>query len=154
MALMGTAGERVSAQRMYDLGIVTELVPYERLMERAREIADIVMQMSPVTTRLLLEGAWRMRDQAIGVSEASRWAHDQQRERGLRESFRCGEGICGVDVIAPVDARGIEGFDDGEHQVPVPGHRNPRDGIGYRNAIEFLLERVHDHPTVCDLVAS
>ena len=92
MALMGTAGERVSAQRMYDLGIVTELVPYERLMERAREIADIVMQMSPVTTRLLLEGAWRMRDQSIGVSEASRWAHDQQRERGLRESEDAKEG--------------------------------------------------------------
>ena len=92
MALMGTAGERVSAQRMYDLGLVTEIVPYEQLLERAREIADIVMQMSPLVTRLLLEGAWRMRDGSLGPSESSRWAHDEQQARGLRDSEDATEG--------------------------------------------------------------
>ncbi len=103
MALMGTAGERVSAQRMYDLGIVTELVPQERLLERAHEIADIVLQMSPLATRLLLEGAWHMRDRSVGPAEAGKRAHDLQRERGLRESADAKEGpLAFVEKRRPV----------------------------------------------------
>jgi enoyl-CoA hydratase/carnithine racemase len=50
VALMGKH-ERLSAQRAYDLGLVTELVAPERLMERAWEVADIVNLNAPLAVR-------------------------------------------------------------------------------------------------------
>ncbi len=50
MALMGTQ-ERLSAQRAYDLGLVTELVEPERLMDRAWEIAEMVNRNAPLAVR-------------------------------------------------------------------------------------------------------
>src|SRR4051794_5954580 len=41
MALMGKH-ERMSAQRAYDLGLVSEVVEHDKLMERATELAGIV----------------------------------------------------------------------------------------------------------------
>ena len=43
--------ERVSAQRAYDLGLVSEVVEHERLLERAREIAGIVNRNAPLAVR-------------------------------------------------------------------------------------------------------
>ena len=43
--------ERLSAQRAYDLGLVTELVPPERLAERAREIATLINRNAPLAVR-------------------------------------------------------------------------------------------------------
>jgi enoyl-CoA hydratase/carnithine racemase len=50
LALMGKQ-ERLSAQRAYDLGLVTELVAPGRLMERAWEIADLVNRNAPLAVR-------------------------------------------------------------------------------------------------------
>jgi enoyl-CoA hydratase/carnithine racemase len=50
IALMGKQ-ERLSAQRAYDLGLVTELVAPERLMERAWEIAELVNRNAPLAVR-------------------------------------------------------------------------------------------------------
>jgi enoyl-CoA hydratase/carnithine racemase len=50
MAIMGKQ-ERLSAQRAYDLGLVTELVPGEKLMERAWEIAGLVNHNAPLAVR-------------------------------------------------------------------------------------------------------
>lgn len=50
MALMGKH-ERLSAQRAYDIGLVTEVVPSDKLMERAWEIADIVNRNAPLAVR-------------------------------------------------------------------------------------------------------
>ncbi|GAB2851173.1 enoyl-CoA hydratase/isomerase family protein [Actinocorallia aurea] len=50
MALMGRH-ERLGAQRAYDLGLVSELVPAERLPERAREIAATVNRNAPLAVR-------------------------------------------------------------------------------------------------------
>src|SRR4029077_7659072 len=47
MALMGKH-ERMSAQRAYDLGMISEVVEHDRLLERAQEIADIVHSNSPL----------------------------------------------------------------------------------------------------------
>src|SRR5260370_9569422 len=41
MALMGKH-ERMSAQRAYELGLISEVVEHDRLLERAHEIPDIV----------------------------------------------------------------------------------------------------------------
>jgi enoyl-CoA hydratase/carnithine racemase len=50
MALMGKH-ERLSAQRAYDLGFITEMVERNRLVERAREIATIVNRNAPLAVR-------------------------------------------------------------------------------------------------------
>jgi enoyl-CoA hydratase/carnithine racemase len=50
IALMGRH-ERIGAQRLYDLGLFTELVEPDQLRERAWEIADIVNRNAPLATR-------------------------------------------------------------------------------------------------------
>jgi enoyl-CoA hydratase/carnithine racemase len=47
MALLGSR-ERMSAQRAYEVGLVTEVVPHERLMDRARELAEMVCTNAPL----------------------------------------------------------------------------------------------------------
>src|SRR5262245_36438789 len=43
--------ERLGAQRAYDLGLVSEVVAHERLLERAREVAGIVNRNAPLAVR-------------------------------------------------------------------------------------------------------
>jgi enoyl-CoA hydratase/carnithine racemase len=50
MALTGRY-ERMGAQRAYELGLVSEVVPHERLLERAREVAAIVNRNAPLAVR-------------------------------------------------------------------------------------------------------
>lgn len=50
MAIMGRH-ERMSAQRAYELGMVSEVVEHDRLLERAHEIADIVTRNAPLAVR-------------------------------------------------------------------------------------------------------
>ncbi|MFI5717740.1 enoyl-CoA hydratase/isomerase family protein [Nocardia sp. NPDC051750] len=50
MALMGKH-ERMSAQRAYDLGMISEVVDHDRLLERAHEIAAVVNSNAPLAVR-------------------------------------------------------------------------------------------------------
>src|SRR5215211_1011474 len=50
MALMGKH-ERMNAQRAYDLGLISEVVEHDRLLERAHEIADAVNSNAPLAVR-------------------------------------------------------------------------------------------------------
>jgi enoyl-CoA hydratase/carnithine racemase len=50
VALMGKH-ERLSAQRAYELGLVSELVPPEKLTDRAWEVADIINRNAPLAVR-------------------------------------------------------------------------------------------------------
>jgi enoyl-CoA hydratase/carnithine racemase len=50
MAIMGKH-ERMSAQRAYELGLITEVTTKEALMERAWELADIVNRNAPLAVR-------------------------------------------------------------------------------------------------------
>ncbi|HZU46599.1 MAG TPA: enoyl-CoA hydratase-related protein [Mycobacterium sp.] len=50
MALMGKH-ERMSVQRAYELGLISEIVEHDRLLERAHEIADIVNSNAPLAVR-------------------------------------------------------------------------------------------------------
>ena len=50
MALMGRH-ERMSAQRAYELGLISEVVEHDRLLDRAREIAGIVNRNAPLAVR-------------------------------------------------------------------------------------------------------
>jgi enoyl-CoA hydratase/carnithine racemase len=50
---MSLAGkhERMSAERAYDLGMISEVVEHDRLLERAHEIADMVNSNAPLAVR-------------------------------------------------------------------------------------------------------
>ena len=50
IALMGRH-ERMSAQRAFDLGLISEVVPHEQLLDRARELAGIVNRNAPLAVR-------------------------------------------------------------------------------------------------------
>lgn len=50
MALMGKH-ERLSAARAYELGMISEVVDHDRLLDRAHEIADIVNSNAPLAVR-------------------------------------------------------------------------------------------------------
>jgi enoyl-CoA hydratase/carnithine racemase len=41
----------MTAQRAYELGLVTELVPQEKLMDRAWEVAELVNRNAPLAVR-------------------------------------------------------------------------------------------------------
>ncbi len=43
--------ERLGAQRAYDLGMVSEVVEHDRLMDRARAIADLINRNAPLAVR-------------------------------------------------------------------------------------------------------
>jgi enoyl-CoA hydratase/carnithine racemase len=43
--------ERMSAQRAYELGMISEVVEHEQLMPRAREVADLVNRNAPLAVR-------------------------------------------------------------------------------------------------------
>lgn len=59
MALLGTQ-ERMSAERAYEVGLVTEVVSHDRLMERARELASMLLANAPLavwgTKMAILQG--------------------------------------------------------------------------------------------------
>ncbi len=59
MALLGSR-ERMTARRAYELGLITEVVPHERLMDRARELAEMVLSNAPLavwgTKMAILQG--------------------------------------------------------------------------------------------------
>ena len=50
MALMGKH-ERMTVERAYELGLITEIVEHDKLLERAHEIADTVNLNAPLAVR-------------------------------------------------------------------------------------------------------
>lgn len=73
MALLG-AKERMSAERALAVGLVTEVVPHEKLMERARELAGMICENSPLavwgTKMGILRGLGLPIEQAEEISVA------------------------------------------------------------------------------------
>ncbi|MCS7081746.1 MAG: enoyl-CoA hydratase-related protein [Bacteroidetes bacterium] len=49
------SGERISAQRAYEIGLVNRVVPADRLLEEARSFLKAVLSKGPVAVRLILE---------------------------------------------------------------------------------------------------
>ena len=57
-------GQPIDAQKALELGLVNEIVPREKLIERARELADIIMQQARTTRRMttqIIRRPWRQR---------------------------------------------------------------------------------------------
>lgn len=43
--------ERIGAARAYELGMISEVVPHDRLLERAREVAELINRNAPLAVR-------------------------------------------------------------------------------------------------------
>ncbi len=77
MAMMG-AGERIDAQRAYELGIVTEVVHDKPLIDRAMELADIMRGNSPTAMRIAKKVLWASLEK--GLTESQRQQVEISRE--------------------------------------------------------------------------
>ena len=69
MALMGTK-ERMDAKRAYELGIVTEIVPLDRLMSRATELAEAICEQAPLAVAAIKEVLHRTYELRFAQREA------------------------------------------------------------------------------------
>ena len=72
MALMG-AGERLSAQRAYELGMVGEVVPAEQLLARAFELAALLKVNSPSAMARTKQAIWEAAEQGLGQGLQNAW---------------------------------------------------------------------------------
>jgi enoyl-CoA hydratase/carnithine racemase len=86
MALVGRY-ERMSAERAYELGMVSEVVPPERLRDAAQELAEKIARNSPAALRATKRALWGALE--TGLTEACRagaaeltglWGHPDQAE--------------------------------------------------------------------------
>lgn len=68
LALMTKEG-RITAQRGYEIGLINEVVPAERLQARAREIAVSIAQLSPATVQASIKAMWTSLD--VGLHAAN-----------------------------------------------------------------------------------
>lgn len=85
VSLMGVE-ERMGAQRAHQIGLVSELVPHDRLWARAAEIAAIIAGKPSVATQGTVRAIWESLD--TGRTQAmSRGLHYTQlgNERGIAE---------------------------------------------------------------------
>lgn len=67
MALMTKEG-RITAQRGHEIGLINEVVPSEKLQERAREIALAIAKLSPATVQASIKAMWSSLD--VGLHAA------------------------------------------------------------------------------------
>ena len=74
MTLSGK-GERISAQRAYELGIVSEVVPAEQLRAAAGRLAGAVATNSPTAMRATKRALWHSLE--VGLSEAKNAAAEE-----------------------------------------------------------------------------
>jgi enoyl-CoA hydratase/carnithine racemase len=51
--------ERLSAQRAYELGIVTEVIPHERLVTHSEELAKKINLNAPLALEGTVKSMWR-----------------------------------------------------------------------------------------------
>lgn len=52
-------GERISAQRAYETGLVSEVVPPDELMPAALRLAEVVAENGPLSVKITKELGWR-----------------------------------------------------------------------------------------------
>ena len=67
LALLGGA-ERLSAAEALRLGMIDEIVPLERLLPRARQLADMIKRHSPAALRHTKQAIWEA--QELGLTDA------------------------------------------------------------------------------------
>lgn len=67
LVILGKA-ERLSAKQALDLQLVSEVVPPEELMARARELAEIAASVSPAAVQKSLEAVWQSFEMPLSMA--------------------------------------------------------------------------------------
>jgi enoyl-CoA hydratase/carnithine racemase len=81
-------GERVSAERAKEMGLVWKIVPHDALMDEARALAQRLLQSAPLAVRATKEVAWR--GQELPFAEAIRFGETMRRVGGATDDAREG----------------------------------------------------------------
>ena len=81
-------GERVDAARAKEMGLCWKVVPHDRLMSEARELAERLCKSAPLAVRATKEVAWR--GQQMPWVEAIRFGETMRRIAGSTEDAREG----------------------------------------------------------------
>lgn len=89
MALLG-GGERITAQRAYELGMVGEVVAAAKLQARARELADLIKRNSPAALARTKQAIWQAQELGLeeGLSNAMRLINENNRGADFSEGIR------------------------------------------------------------------
>jgi enoyl-CoA hydratase/carnithine racemase len=97
IALLGSH-ERMSAARAYDIGLISEVVPMDRLHERAGWIAEAIASQPRLAVQATVRSLWMARELSRAQSLAMGWSmialgnQPEAREEGLR-AFASGQRI-------------------------------------------------------------
>jgi enoyl-CoA hydratase/carnithine racemase len=88
--------ERMSARRAYEVGMVSEVVPGEKLSEAAAWVAETIAGQPPLAVQGTLRAVWAAQDQPRQQALAQAFAYvklgnDADSLRQGQESFRSGE---------------------------------------------------------------
>ena len=81
-------GERVSAERAKEMGLVWKVVPHDRLMAEARDLAARLCASAPLAVRATKEVAWRGRE--LPFPDAIRFGETVRRVAAATEDAREG----------------------------------------------------------------
>ena len=81
-------GERVSAQRAKEMGLVREVVPHEDLMPAAKRLAERLLLSAPLAVRATKEVAYR--GQELNFVEAIRFGETMRKVAGATEDAKEG----------------------------------------------------------------
>ncbi|MBI3743931.1 MAG: enoyl-CoA hydratase/isomerase family protein [Chloroflexi bacterium] len=85
---MQLTGERIGAERAYQIGLVQQIVPPEQLMPRAKQIADSVLMCAPLAVRAIKKVVMDARDRPLEES----WKLAAELTAGLTSSEDFREG--------------------------------------------------------------
>ncbi len=87
MSLVG-GGERMSAQKALDIGLVGEIIPNNKLMDRAKEIADLIKVHSPSALARTKKAIWHSKEK--GLNESLEYAWKLISEQNIHPDFEEG----------------------------------------------------------------
>lgn len=73
MALTG-GGERLDAQRAFELGLVGEVVAADQLWQRAHQLADLIKRNSPAALVRTKQAIWQAQDLHLETALDNAWA--------------------------------------------------------------------------------
>jgi enoyl-CoA hydratase/carnithine racemase len=74
MVVLGKS-ERLSSERARALGLVSEVLPQEKLLPRALELAARIARNSPAAIRHSLQALWEGLDLGLGAAQQNAWRH-------------------------------------------------------------------------------
>lgn len=87
IGLMG-GQERLSAQRAYELGIVTEVIPHERLLTHSEELAKKINLNAPLALEGTVKSMWRSLN--LGLEDALKLSAEIADKNFSTEDYREG----------------------------------------------------------------